>query len=64
MNYMNNCASCQGARRDEFPSDMPIGMAYVPWQSWDKLYDWDKGYHTGTIFPSLDKPFMGRCINK
>lgn len=63
MNYMNSgCTPCRNIQRDEFPADMPIGMAYVPWQTWDKIYDLDKGHHMGTIFPCLDKPFMGRCV--
>ena len=36
---------------------LPIAMAYVPWQRWEELYDLDKGFMCGTIFPSLNKPF-------
>ena len=40
----------------------PVGMGYVPWQSWENTYPLAQGYHRGTIFPSLDYPFvMGRC---
>lgn len=39
----------------------PVAMAYVPWQKFEKMYDdLDKAYHTGTIFPELNKPFTGR----
>lgn len=42
--------------------DMPIGMAYVPWQRWGTTYPVDQGLKRGTIFPDLDLPFvMGRC---
>ncbi len=34
-----------------------LAMAYVPWQKWDPPYDDEKGFMTGTIFPSLDLPF-------
>lgn len=39
--------------------DMPIGMAYVPWQSFRDLYEKDKAIMRGTIFAELDKPFKG-----
>ena len=45
---------------DHFPADMPIGMAYVPWQKWQDLYDPDKSLESGTIFEELDKPFLGK----
>lgn len=38
---------------------MPVAMAYVPWQEWCSLYEADKGFHRGTIFEELDKPFRG-----
>ena len=37
---------------------MPLGMAYVPWQEWDRLYDPDQGFCCGTLFEELNKPFM------
>ena len=40
--------------------NFPIAMAYVPWQCFDSVYDLDKAFRLGTIFPSLDKPFLGR----
>ena len=45
--------------RGEFPAETPIAMAYVPFQSWEKPYDSDAGLSRGTVFPSLDKPFIG-----
>lgn len=38
----------------------PLAMAYVPKQSWDDVYSADVGLSRGTIFPSLDKSFLGR----
>ena len=65
MNYMHsNCTSCKNPRSNDFLRDMPVGMAYVPWQTWNEIYDLNKGFHAGTIFPCLDKPFMGRCACK
>lgn len=45
---------------DHFPADMPIAMAYVPWQKWQDIYDTVKGLECGTIFKELDKPFLGK----
>ena len=43
-------------------ANMPIAMAYVPWQQWRQTYSMDKALSRGTIFPELDLPFvMGRC---
>lgn len=39
--------------------DLPIGMAYIPLQRWQKVYDPAVGFDRGTIFEELDKPFLG-----
>ena len=40
----------------------PIGMGYVPWQIWETPYPVEQGFQRGTLFQSLDYPFvMGRC---
>lgn len=36
---------------------MPLAMAYVPWQRWLNLFEACKGFHCGTIFQELHKPF-------
>ncbi len=41
-------------------NSFPLAMAYVPKQSWGELYSADTGLSRGTIFPELDKPFLGR----
>lgn len=38
---------------------LPVAMAYVPWQVWRKRYGEEQGFHRGTIFEELDKPFRG-----
>lgn len=39
-----------------------VGIGYVPWQQWECTYPLDRALFSGTIFPSLDKPFLiGRC---
>ncbi len=41
-------------------TDFPIAMAYVPWQHFSTTYELDKALSVGTIFPELDKPFLGK----
>jgi len=38
---------------------MVLAMAYVLDQTWETPYDINKGLERGTIFPGLDKPFLG-----
>ena len=52
------------ACQDIFANDVSLGMGYVPWQTWGNLYDLNKGHQAGTIFPCLDKPFIGRAMWK
>ncbi len=42
-----------------FPEETPLAMAYVPFQKWEKPYDAETALCRGTLFPSLDKPFIG-----
>ena len=37
--------------------EMPIAMAYVPWQQWRMIYDPKEALKRGTIFQELDLPF-------
>lgn len=41
------------------PSKVVYAMAYVPFQQWETPYDTDVALSRGTIFPCLDKPFIG-----
>lgn len=41
---------------------MTIGMGYVPWQKWQKIYELDEALSRGTIFEELDKPYLGRPV--
>lgn len=57
-------SGCKNADRvccgkDDALMGFPLAMAYVPWQHWDKTYDFDKALCVGTIFPELDMPFRG-----
>lgn len=50
---------------DKSVDDFTIAMAYVPWQSFQKICEnLEEAYKDGTIFPELIKPFTGRrCMN-
>ena len=37
--------------------NMPIAMAYVPFQQWRNLYEPAEAFQRGTIFKELDLPF-------
>ena len=44
-------------------SNIPIAMAYVPFQKFENLYSLKDGcMGHGTIFKDLEKPFIGRRI--
>ena len=36
-----------------------IGICYVPMQRWEQIYDEDTAFSVGTLFPSLNLPFLG-----
>jgi hypothetical protein len=42
----------------EFPTETPIGMAYVPYQKFRNLYDVEEAFPAGTLFKELDKRFL------
>lgn len=50
-------------QKSMFPDDPVVGMAYVPWQQLEEVYEAEVGLQCGTIFPELHKPFLagGRC---
>lgn len=48
---------------DEYFEQYPIAMAYVPWQHLSSIYEnLEEAYQIGTIFPELNKPFLGRRV--
>ena len=51
-------------KRTAIPEDATVTMAYVPLQLDIITYDNDEGLDNGTIFPALNKPFMGRMVGK
>jgi hypothetical protein len=67
MNTRNGYPGCNAPRENncDFHTDplygMPLGIGYVPWQQWNKIYEPCEGLANGTIFPELNLPFFG-CI--
>lgn len=55
-----NAGNMYFEKKESFPEYFPVAMAYVPWQTWNHVYAFDKALCTGTLFPELDKPFIGR----
>lgn len=41
-------------------SPMVLAMAYVPMQKICEVYDVETALMNGTLFPELDKPFLGK----
>lgn len=59
---MDNRYTNQSCAKEQTPV---VGMAYVPWQHLQTVYDSEKGFSRGTIFPELDKPWLvgGGCYH-
>ena len=45
------------------PDPMVLAMSYVPMQIYKDMYSIDEGFQRGTVFPELDKPFLGGKCN-
>ena len=66
MNHSSNCG-CAHSFDNTKLSDLPLGMAYVPMQSFEQPFELCKALQMGTIFPQLCLPFCGkrkggRCV--
>lgn len=44
----------------ELVDRLPLTMAYVPDQRFKTTFELQRGFHVGTIFPELCKPFCGK----
>lgn len=61
---MNNNMNCSSESKMSDKINMPIAMAYVPWQEFQNIDNLRNGYHNGTIFKDLNKPFLGGRISR
>ena len=41
------------------PENPVVAMAYVPYQNPKRIYSTEQAISSGTLFPCLDKPFIG-----
>ena len=57
------CDRQQAAQRGAFPfqSRQAVAMAYVPVQTDTQMYEPCRALQQGTLFESLDKPFLRGC---
>lgn len=58
FDVMKNKKGSANEMNGAFPAQTPIGMAYVPYQSWEEPYDADDALLCGTLFPELDYPLV------
>ena len=59
LNNSNERRPGNGGDISRFPKNMPLAMAYVPFQQWGQVYDDSEALDKGTLFPELDLPFTG-----
>ena len=52
--------SCPSVGAGAFEQQFPIGVGYIPWQTWSRTYPQEQALMRGTIFPDLDLPFEYR----
>lgn len=58
---VQNTCPCEEAKpesREIACDSMVLAMSYVLMQELNTVYEPDVGFHHGTIFPELDKPFL------
>lgn len=46
------------------PDLLSLAMAFVPTQTWETPYNYDVALKRGTVFPCLDKPFIGEGVSE
>lgn len=51
--------TAQSSGSGAIPANFFIAASYVPAQVWENLLDEEAAFSAGTIFPSLNKPFLG-----
>lgn len=59
MNTSNHTGDAMLPADSIDPRLLSLAMAFVPAQSFDTPYEPALAFSRGTIFPALDKPFLG-----
>lgn len=60
---MTNSTTKPETTAGKFPPETPVGMCYVPFQQWETPYAENAALENGTMFPSLNLPFLGREVD-
>ena len=61
IHHNAGCPHCHASHENhDVWAEYPIAMAYVPWQHLESVYEPDCALKNGTIFPELNKPFLGK----
>ena len=47
---------------DTMLKNLPLTMAYVPYQRTIDCYNEEEALRRGTLYPALDKPFYGNLL--
>ena len=55
----NEKCMCNKSILSSLPNCYSVAMAYIPFQTDTEMYDELKALCAGTLFPCLDKPFLG-----
>lgn len=63
INNIGQTTSNYDGSVSSFPNNTPLGMAYVPFQKWENVYELNDAFPKGTLFPELDFPFMRGADN-
>ena len=67
MNKSNSETARMSTGAGSCPADnigkLALAMCYVPVQEWTDVYDTDTALKRGTLFPCLDKPFIGERVD-
>ncbi len=61
-NNSNKKSQSENKFNNTMLKNLPLAMAYVPFQQIEGTYSQDDALKNGTLFPNLDKPFLGRKI--
>lgn len=61
LNRADSDDNCEGSYRptSPLPKNPVPAMAYIPFQQFSQPYSSQEGFKKGTLFPCLDKPFLG-----
>lgn len=58
-NMRTDCTMDCNSHSDHGMNAFPVGMAYVPWQKWQNIYEPEMALRAGTLFKDLDLKFYG-----